>query len=94
MDETARAEARLALVRSIIHAWDPYGLIAGGCPDDEWDLEIAGLMERLPSIASADDAIRAISEVFSQSLIPEHFPPDRCTKVGLKLFDALAAEGL
>ena len=31
----------LEVVGSVIHDWDPYGLIAGGAPADEFDSEIA-----------------------------------------------------
>ena len=33
-------ERAIRLVREVVHRWDPYGLLAGGCPADEFDREI------------------------------------------------------
>ena len=38
-----KADYKLALqvVGAVVHEWDPYSLLAGGCPADEFDSEIA-----------------------------------------------------
>jgi len=69
-----------ALVRSAIHAWDPYQLIAEGSPLDEFDHEIAKIVARIPRCRSERDLATAISEVFSESFAPDRFPVDDCSK--------------
>lgn len=58
------------VVREVVHAWDPYRLIAGGAPDDEFDHEIASVVAQIPRIRSARDASHALSRVFSSSFGP------------------------
>lgn len=62
-----------AAVRQVIHRWDPYGLISGGAPADEWDSEIASVVSQIPHIKSESDATRVISEVFSRAFQPVEF---------------------
>lgn len=83
-----------AIVREVIHRWDPYALIAGGAPLDEWDGEVARVVAAIPRISSPTDAAQAISKVFSASLQPEGFDPSDCAKVGRDLLDALRAAGI
>jgi len=52
---------------SIMHEalqWDPYSLIEGGAPCDEFDSEAAQLVSRIPQIHSPTDASVALSQVF------------------------------
>ena len=79
----------LAVVRDTINAWDPYGLIGGGAPDDEWNSEAAKILAEIPSMESDRDAANVVSRVFSASLDRESFSPKNCMTVGAQLFDAL-----
>lgn len=87
-------ERALAVVREVILAWDPHGLVHGGAPADEWDAEVAALVRVIPRIASEADASHAISRVFTNALGPDDFGPDACEATGRRLFAALAAAGL
>lgn len=78
-------------VRAVIHAWDPHDLIHMGAPADEWDDEIARLVTRIPTIESADEAARAVSEVFSEAFTPAKFTPSHCAEVGERLYEAVRA---
>jgi hypothetical protein len=82
------------LVRSVVRDWDPYGLIAGGAPDDEWDGEARSLVKQVRRIRSAIDAAHAVSRVFSSSFHPKGFGPDDCREVGQRVFDALRDAGV
>jgi hypothetical protein len=84
----------LSVVRSVIHEWDPYALLAGGAPDDEFDQQIAQLVARSRKIESPADATHAISEIFSSSFDAADFRPESCAAVGRHLFAALSAAGL
>ena len=40
----------LQVVGSVVREWDPYSLIAGGAPEDEFESEIAGVVAQIPRI--------------------------------------------
>jgi hypothetical protein len=81
-------------VRSVIHEWDPYDLLAGGAPDDEFDSEISAVIRQLDRIHSARDASHVISRVFSSSFEPEPFQVEYCESVGKRLYEVLAVRGI
>jgi Domain of unknown function (DUF1871) len=83
----------VSIVRTVIAAWDPYALIGGGAPEDEFDREVAIVVTQIPRIASGRDAAMAVSRVFSGSL-GEMFTPEDCEEVGRRLFAALSSQGL
>lgn len=94
MRTRADYDRAFAVVRQVIREWDPYALIAGGAPDDEWDHEIASLVAQIPRIASEKDAAHAVSRVFSSAFQPEGFSPADCETVGKRLYLSLAESGL
>jgi hypothetical protein len=89
MDSPADYERASATVREVIHTWDPYGLLSGGAPADEWDGEIALLVARIPQIKSDEDAAMAVSTVFSEAFQPKGFTPTDCADVGRRMFSAI-----
>ena len=84
-----RYDDSLEAARGVIHQWDPYGLLAIGCPLDEFDGEIGAVVRQIGRIASAHDATRVISRVFSSAFEPERFQVANCAEVGQKLYDVL-----
>ena len=80
-------------VRAVIHRWDPYNLLRGGAPPDEFDSEIRRLVAQVPRIRSDKDAAHAVSRVFSPSFQRTGFTPDDCSAVGRELFSVLAEAG-
>jgi hypothetical protein len=82
------------VVRKVIHAWDPYRLLEGGAPGDEWDREILQIVARVGRIYSAADAAAVVSEVFTEAFHPEGFGQDELAEVGKKLFTALQDAGM
>ena len=87
-------ELAVAAIRKVIDEWDPYGLLDGGAPTDEFDSEIAQLVTYIPRIRTVDDAVNAVSEVFSKMFEPDVFRPESCGDVGRRLYDALVMHGL
>ena len=79
------------VVRSAINEWDPYGLVGGGAPPDEWDSEVASIVAQIPRIANARDAAHAVSRTFAGSLHHKGFSPEDCETVGARLFRGLVA---
>jgi len=77
------------IVRQVIHEWDPYGLIAMGCPADEFDQEILSVVGQMERIKSNMDAAQALSRVFSSAFERKGFTSEDCREPGEKLFNAL-----
>jgi len=86
-----RKEYDLALdvIGKVINEWDPYCLLEGGAPKDEFDAEILQLATYIPRISTPDDASLAVSEVFSKMFEPDRFELELCRDVGKSLYDAL-----
>ena len=83
-----------AVVREVIHEWDPYSLLAGGAPDDEFHSEIASIVAQIPRIAGKNDAVHAVSRVFSSAFEPERFGLEDCQSVGRELYLRLSNANL
>jgi hypothetical protein len=77
----------------VIREWDPYSLLAGGSPKDEFDSEISSVVTQISRIHSAIDAAHAVSRVFSSSFEARLFTPKACTEVGARLFARLTEQG-
>jgi hypothetical protein len=90
----AEYRSALSVVRTVIHQWDPYGLLAEGAPRDEFDREIASVVSQISRIKSSKDASRVVSRVFSSSFERNLFRPDHCAEVGENLYAALKAHDL
>src|SRR5688500_11592741 len=94
MSTGANPQRAFAAVRTVIHEWDPYGLLGSGEPLDEWDGEIASLVKQIPRIHSHNDAAHAVSRVFSSAFQPKGLSPEDCAEVGRRLYASLADAGL
>ena len=75
------------IVKKLIDSWDPYFLLEGGAPDDEFS-------EEIDQIKSEDDAIQAISMVMSSAFDAGEFTPEKCTEIGKRLFACCKEENL
>lgn len=82
------------VVRDVINSWDPYNLVGGGAPSDEWESEVAKIVAQIPRIRSRTDAAHAISRTFSSSLQHEGFGPELCAEVGSQMYAALVEAGI
>lgn len=58
---------RYRIVKSCVDAWDPYGLLAGGAPGDEYDSESRRIAERITENASAQEIASVMEEVMDDS---------------------------
>ena len=76
-------------IKVVIDRWDPYGLLEGGAPDDEFESEIALVVAKIKTIKTEDDAARVLSEVFSDAFEPGFFTMESCASVGRELFQEL-----
>jgi hypothetical protein len=82
------------IVKSVIDAWDPYSLLGGGAPADEFESEATKVVTRIRHMQSPADAAREISSVFSGAFEPQWFTLDACAEVGARLYSELEKAGL
>ncbi|GGA18052.1 hypothetical protein GCM10008018_72610 [Paenibacillus marchantiophytorum] len=52
----------------VINSWDPVGLLAGGAPDNEYDIEIREIAQKSLSCNSEVDLATLIWEVFKDRM--------------------------
>lgn len=86
-------EQLFAIVGGVIRRWDPYGLLAGGAPSEEFDHEIALVVARVSQIRTEADSTAVLSAVFSDQFEPDDFSPDKCATVGRQLYTELKNRG-
>jgi hypothetical protein len=94
MNAGADYDRALSITRKVLREWDPYSLVAGGAPNDEFDSEAAEIVTLIPQIHSAADAAAALSQVFSEAFSAADFSGDACASAGAKLFARLSEAGL
>ncbi|MFA5260882.1 MAG: hypothetical protein WC450_06615 [Candidatus Omnitrophota bacterium] len=73
-------------VKQIINDWDPYQLIEGGTPGNEFESEIAQLLAGLSKCKSVEDVINLTSKIFSESFGSSGFSFEDCNSVGTKIY--------
>jgi hypothetical protein len=97
-EQNAAAKAKYQqmwdVTAEVIQKWDPYELLAGGAPSDEWDSEISSVVAQIARIHSPSDAAEAIARVFGANLEREAFKPEACSQVGAELYARLQERGL
>jgi len=89
MNSRRQYDAARCIVRRVIAAWDPYDLLSGGAPPDEFDHEVSLVTARIPRIDSPESAAAHLSNVFTQQFGPESFGIDACREVGRDLYEQL-----
>ncbi len=94
MRSKAEYKAAFKIVRRVITNWDPYALIAGGAPANEFDHEAALITARVPNILSAESAATQLSQVFSAQFEPHLFGVEACMAIGTELFEELLSAGI
>jgi hypothetical protein len=81
------------IVREAIHRIDPYALLAGGSPDDEFDSEIISIVGQLQRCGSGKDIAHAIARVLTSSF-GEKFEPSEFETEGEHIYAELQQSGL
>ncbi len=83
----------LNIVRESIHRIDPYSLLEGGSPDDEFDSEINAIASQLQRCGSGKDIAHAIARVLN-SAFSEKYKPEEYENEGNLIYKALIENGL
>ena len=77
------------IIKECIDRWDPYNLLAQGCPDDEFDWESLMVRERINKDSSLEEINTAVSVVFSKQFEPQYFQPYQCRDVSEEIFQLI-----
>jgi hypothetical protein len=77
------------IVKEAIDEWDPYSLLEGGSPDDEFDSESRSVSAGIDAESSATDIAHVVSKVFTSSF-GESFNPEDCIDVANKIKSAMS----
>jgi len=91
MKATARKRRkRLEVIfRQVVHEWDPYGLLAMGCPEDEFNSEILSVVRQADRVKSPLDGAHVLSRIFTSAFDPQRFTPGECREPGERLYNGL-----
>jgi hypothetical protein len=73
------------IIKTMIDKWDPYGLLAGGASDDEFNNEIKKIADKINSNSSINDIANIISNIFSNSFDDNSFSVENCMEVAKKI---------
>lgn len=79
------------IVAKHINKWDSWGLLAGGAPLDEYDIETQRIVNSLPLIKNQMNLAHTIKEVFDKAFGEEH-DLENCFNVAKDIWDELMRE--
>lgn len=83
----------ITVTAAVVNEWDPYSLISGGAPKDEFAGEVSQIVAKAHEANTPEALARVISEVFSVSFEPEPITVEACLPVATRLFEELKASG-
>ena len=69
----------------IINEWDPYGLLDGGAPSDEFAHEVSKILTELKKATSVDEVAQIVANVFTENFGEEFLIKD-CENVSKEIF--------
>jgi hypothetical protein len=74
-------------IKQIIDTWDPIGLLAMDCPEDEYEPEIKELFARLNTSLSADKTAKIVYDVFIEMFGADTFTEElsKCKEIALQI---------
>ncbi|MHA2220025.1 MAG: hypothetical protein ACXACY_29385 [Candidatus Hodarchaeales archaeon] len=83
----------IRIVRESVHRIDPYSLLAGGSPDDEFDSEINEITSELQHCSSGKDVAHTIANVLNRAF-SEKYKPEEFEEEGNSIYKSLVENGL
>jgi hypothetical protein len=83
----------IAVTTAVINEWDPYDLIVGGAPKDEFEGEVSQIVAKAREVHTPEALARLVSDVFSSSFEPGGFSVETCLPVASRLFEELQIHG-
>lgn len=77
---------KLSIVKDIIDEWDPQNFFKLGCPDDEYEVEIQGIVEVLEIVNSPKELAIEINRIFNKAFDTDFKKEKECIVVAKKIF--------
>ena len=87
-------EEILHTVEQALNEWDPYDLMKGGAPENEFSEEATRIAARIMETDSPAELAHVISEIFSRSFENNVFSVEECLSVASRIFGTLEVRGL
>lgn len=86
----------MQLVKEVVDQWDPIGLLAFGCPPDEYNMEIECIVGIVAKDIDVDTLAVQINAIFQKFFGSDTFKRDfdECLKIAKTLNRKLQDEGL
>jgi hypothetical protein len=78
-----------SLVKEVIDEWDPFGLLAIHCPEDEYDEEIKDIVEVLPKVNDVAELANEINRIMYKSFNDDFKKSEDCLMVANKIYKLL-----
>lgn len=77
-----------------LNEWDPYDLIQGGAPENEFIEEATEIAAKIEVTKTPTELAEVISEVFSANFESNLFPVEACLPIASKILYEIQARGL
>ncbi|WP_152394271.1 DUF1871 family protein [Paenibacillus guangzhouensis] len=82
------------VVKEIIDNWDPIGLLAIHCPDDEYESEIREIVTALSYTTNAEELASKINNILYQAFEEDFKKSNDCNVIAHEILRALHERGL
>ncbi|WP_028394054.1 DUF1871 family protein [Bacillus cihuensis] len=76
---------KLSIVKDVIDEWDPQNFLKSGCPDDEYEVEIQGIVEVLEIVNGPKELAIEINQIFNKAFDTDFKKEKECFVVAPKI---------
>jgi hypothetical protein len=87
-------EVLVHIVKQALNEWDPFDLIHGGAPDNEFTAEATQIAARIKKHETPTALAKVISDIFSKNFESNLFPVETCLPIASRIFKDLEARSL
>lgn len=77
------------VVEEIVNEWDPFGLLAVGCPDDEYKFEIQRIVSATLRVNNAEELAVKMNEILYKSFEEDFKKSEDCLMFADKILKRL-----
>ncbi len=82
------------IVKQALNEWDPYDLIKGGAPENEFAEEATQVAAKIRKTEKQADLALVISDIFTRKFENNQFSVEACLPVASRIFGDLEARRL
>jgi Domain of unknown function (DUF1871) len=81
-------------VQHVLNEWDPYDLLKGGAPENEFTEEATQITAKIKNSETPTALAHVISDIFSRNFESDQFPVEACLPTASRIFKELEARRL